>query len=335
MASDSDLTIGVDLGGTKLLTALVAEGGEIVARDRRPTQSGDGFDAVVRQVADSVRACRERAGRDQGERVSAVGVGAAGQVSAETGTVRFAPNLEWRDAPIGAALEDALDLPVVVLNDVRAATWGEWRHGAGECSTDMVVVFVGTGVGGGVVSGGRLLDGCTNAAGELGHIPVVTNGRECTCGHRGCLEAYVGGWAIAERAQAAARTDPDRGRELVRRAGSVGEVTAETVHEASTDGDPLAVRLVDETAAYLASGMVGLVNAFSPCRLVLGGGIVEHAPLYVDRVRAHVLEFALGAAVEELEVVGTALGGDGGAIGAAVYARDRELDHDSVRGPSG
>lgn len=330
MASDSGLAIGVDLGGTKLLTAQVTSGGEIVARDRRPTKSSGGFDAVVQQVADSVHACLERAERD-GEGASAVGVGVAGQVSTETGTVAFAPNLDWEDAPLGTALEDALDLPVAVLNDVRAATWGEWRHGAGKCSTDVVVVFVGTGVGGGVVSGGRLLEGCTNTAGELGHIPVVTNGRECTCGHRGCLEAYVGGWAIAERAQAAARTDPDRGRELVRRAGSVGEITAQTVHEASAEGDPLAVRLVEDTAAYLAAGMVGLTNAFNPCRLVLGGGIVEHAPLYVDRVRAHVLEFALGAAVAELEVVGTALGGDGGAIGAAGYARDRESGSDTVR----
>ena len=329
MASDSGLTIGVDLGGTKLLTGLVTEGGEVVARDRRPTEASGGFDAVVGQMADSVRACLERAERD-GARVSAVGVGVAGQVSGDTGTVAFAPNLDWEDAPLGSALEDALDLPVTVLNDVRAAAWGEWRHGAGERATDVVVVFVGTGVGGGVVSGGQLLEGCTNTAGELGHIPVVADGRPCTCGHRGCLEAYVGGWAIAERAQGAARTDVDRGRELVRRAGSVGEINAETVHEAMSDGDPLAVRLVEDTAAYLAAGMVGLVNAFNPCRLVLGGGIVEHAPLYIERVRAHVLEFALGAAVEELEVVGTALGGDSGAIGAAVYARDRELDRDPV-----
>lgn len=330
MASDSDLAIGVDLGGTKLLTALVTRAGEIVARDRRATNSGGGFGSVVQQIADAAGACLEHA-EHASRRVEAVGVGVAGQVSDEMGTVTFAPNLDWEDAPLGTALGDALDLPVAVLNDVRAATWGEWRHGAGEGSADVVVVFVGTGVGGGVVSGGRLLEGCTNMAGELGHVPVVTNGRECTCGHRGCLEAYVGGWAIAERARAAARADSDRGRELVRRAGSIGEITAKTVHEASAEGDPLAVRLLEDTAAYLAAGMVGLTNAFNPCRLVLGGGIVEHVPIYVDRVRAHVVEFALDAAVEELEVVSTALGGDGGAIGAAVYARERAMDLDSRR----
>lgn len=319
--SSSSFTVGVDLGGTKMLAALVGSDGQTLNTDRRETDVEGGFDAVVRQLVDAVVACRDQA---DGE-VGAVGVGVAGQVTADTGVVTRAPNLFWEDAPLKSALEDALDLPVAVLNDVRAAAWGEWQHGAGKGSRDVVVVFVGTGIGGGVVSGGRMLTGCTNTAGELGHTTVVVGGRECRCGNRGCLEAYAGGWAIAERARDAVAAAPDEGAYLVERAGRAADITAETVHEARDQGDPLATRLVDATAEYLAAGMVGVVNAFNPCDLVLGGGIVEHAPLYVERIETHVKGRALNAAVRNLHVLSTVLGGDAGALGAATYARMKQV----------
>lgn len=316
--ADSGLTIGVDLGGTKILAALVAPDGRAVATERRETDVDGGFEAVVDQVVDVVRACRDEAG---GSPAKAVGVGVAGQVT-ETGIVTRAPNLFWEDVPLRTELEDALGLPVVVLNDVRAAAWGEWRHGAGRGGRDMAVVFVGTGIGGGIVSGGRMTTGCTNTAGELGHITIVAGGRECRCGNRGCLEAYAGGWAIAKRTREAVEEDPTAGAGMLERAGALDEITAETVHEAWADGDPLARRLVDRTANFLAAGMVSVVNAFNPCRLVLGGGIVEHVPLYLDRVRDHVQANGLQAAAAGLSVVGTALGGEAGVLGAASYARE-------------
>lgn len=321
-ATASSLTVGVDLGGTKMLAALVGPAGRALTTRRRETDVDGGFDAVVRQVMELVHACREEAAGA----VTAIGVGVAGQVTPTGGVVTRAPNLFWEDAPLEAALEDGLDLPVAVLNDVRAAAWGEWQHGAGKGSPDLVVVFVGTGIGGGVVSGGRMLSGCTNTAGELGHVTVVVGGRECRCGNRGCLEAYAGGWAIAERAREAVAAAPEEGAPLVERAGSAETITAETVHEARADGDPLATRLVDETAKHLAAGLVGVVNAFNPCILVLGGGIVEHAPFYVERVETHVRERALDAAVRNLRVVSAALGGDAGALGAATYARKQMGD---------
>ena len=320
--SASSLAVGVDLGGTKMLAALVGPQGRTLTTRRRETDVDGGFDAVVRQITDLVHSCRGEAGGE----VGAVGVGVAGQVAAETGIVTRAPNLFWEDAPLRATLEDALGLPVAVLNDVRAAAWGEWQHGAGTGSRDVVVVFVGTGIGGGVVSGGRMVTGCTNTAGELGHMTVAAGGRECRCGNRGCLEAYAGGWAIAERAREAVAAAPEQGTQLVERAGSAAAITAATVHEARADGDPLATRLVDETADHLAAGLVGVVNAFNPCVLALGGGIVEHAPLYVERVEAHVRERALDAAVRNLRVLSAALGGNAGAVGAASYARRQMRD---------
>ncbi|MGK7312916.1 MAG: ROK family protein [Candidatus Longimicrobiales bacterium M2_2A_002] len=312
------LAIGVDLGGTKIMAALVGSDGAVKTTTRRETDVDGGFEGVARQIVDAVNGCRAGVG---GTAVEAVGVGVAGQVTSDTGVVTRAPNLFWEDAPLGSFLADALDLPVAVLNDVRAAAWGEWRHGAGGGSEDVAVVFVGTGVGGGVVSGGRMLTGCTNTAGELGHMTVVAHGRECRCGNRGCLEAYVGGWAIAERAREAVAASPKEGKGLVERAGGEDAITAETVHEARADGDPLATRLVDDTAEYLAAGLVGVVNAFNPCRLVLGGGIIDHAPFYVDRVRQHVTARALAAGTRELDVTAAALGDEAGVLGAATFAR--------------
>lgn len=318
MENESQLTLGIDLGGTKILVALVDEGGHVVASRRCPTRADRGFDGVVDGIVGCVGEIHEEAGRLAG----AVGVGVAGQVAPGTGVVRFAPNLGWDDAPLGAALAERLGMPAVVLNDVRAATWGEWRHGAGRGVEDLVVLFVGTGVGGGVVSGGGMMNGCSNTAGELGHTTLVADGRACRCPNRGCLEAYVGGWAIAERAREAVAENPTAGRALVERAGSTADITAATVTEAWRAGDPLAGSLFDETSRYLAAGLVGVVNAFNPCMVVLGGGVMDAVPEYLAAVTEPVRARALEAATGELSVVAAELGPDAGAIGAAAFARE-------------
>lgn len=319
----SPFTVGVDLGGTKILVALVDARGHVVTTIRRETAVEAGFDRVAGQILDATKASME--GVDRGD-IEGVGVGVAGQVAPDDGVVLNAPNLFWEDAPLKSTLEGGLGLPVTVLNDVRAATWGEWLYGAGRGTHDLTAVFIGTGIGGGVVSGGRMLTGCTNTAGELGHMTVVAGGRECRCGNLGCLEAYAGGWGIASRARDAVAADPAAGAGLLRRAGRPDDITAETVHDCRADGDRLATRLVDETIEFLAAGLVGMVNAFNPCRLVLGGGIIEHAPFYVERVEAHVKERALAAASRDLRVMAAQLGGHAGAIGAASIARQSGVE---------
>jgi glucokinase len=212
-------------------------------------------------------------------------------------------------------------LPVVVTNDVRAAAWGEWLHGAGQGCDDLVCLFVGTGIGGGVVSGGRMLAGCSNAAGELGHITVDLHGPQCHCGNQGCLEALAGGWAIARRAQEAIAADPAAGTSLVQMAGGQQKaVTAKIVAQAFHAGDPLAQELVDEVAQALIAGAVGLVNAFNPCRLILGGGVIEGLPELVDRIDQGVCERALEAASAPLQVLPAQLKNDAGVVGAAALA---------------
>src|SRR5215510_5197634 len=247
MTNQSGVTIGVDLGGTKVETAVVDDSGRVVASRRHPTDPDSGYRAVIDAIIESVNVFVGR------YPVKGVGVGVAGQIDTAAGTVRFAPNLKWTDVPLGPELSQALGLPAVVVNDVQAAAWGEFRHGAGRGATDMVALFVGTGIGGGIVEGGRLMKGDAGAAGELGHTTVVAGGRKCHCPNHGCLEAYAGGWAIADRAREAIAQNGQAGRQLLSLAGRAENITAAMVSQAYHDADPLSVQLIEETARYLAA----------------------------------------------------------------------------------
>lgn len=310
-------TLGIDLGGTKVEAALVDASGHVLQSHRHPTDAERGADRVIDDIVDCVIECLSGAPN----RAAAAGIGVAGQVDAERGLVRTAPNLDWSNVPLQDRLEAALDLPVAVANDVRAITWGVWQHGAGRGVEDLVVIFVGTGIGGSVVSGGDMLEGDRGVAGELGHIPILPFGRSCHCPNDGCWEAYAGGWALAERAQEAVQAHPEAGAALRVRAGSVDNITGRTVHAACADGDPLATDLVEATGEYLGIGMSGVVNAFNPARVVLGGGVIEGHPEYVDHVRRIVNERALQVTTDELEIVRSDLGGRAGVVGAATMAR--------------
>ncbi|MFC1999441.1 ROK family protein [Chloroflexota bacterium] len=316
---DRPPTLGVDLGGTKVETSLVSADGQIMASHRRLTHPEQGPDNVIADIVACVKGCLSEAGKA----AQGLGIGVAGQVDGSTGSIRFAPNLGWRDVALGAKLQTSLEMPVVVSNDVRAATYGEWRYGAGQGVDDLICVFASTGVGGGIISGGRLLEGCNNTAGELGHITIVSGGRNCRCPNEGCLEAYVGGWAIAERAQEAASTDHRVARRLIALAGTPERISAATVAQAYNEKDALARRLVQETAQYLTAGLVGIVNAFNPCLLILGGGVIQGLPDLVPMVEINVRAGALPAAVQGLRIATSALGDKAGVIGAAAMARDQ------------
>ncbi len=310
------LTLGVDLGGTKIETALVDVEGNIITTEKHLTHPNKGADGIIEDIVQCIKNCLGRSSQ-QSDRV---GVGVAGQVHKENGVIHFAPNLRWHEVPLKAKLEEALGLPVAVNNDVRAATWAEWKRGAGKGVDDLLCLFIGTGIGGGVVSGGNLLEGCGNTAGELGHVPIVANGRKCHCRNRGCLEAYAGGWAIAERAIEAANRDLKAARYLTQLAGAAENITAKTVTEAFRQGDTLARQLVKETTEYLATGVTGFVNSFNPCRVVFGGGVIDGLPEYVDMIAASARDRALEAAVEKLEFNPASLGDRAVVIGAALLA---------------
>ncbi len=309
--------IGVDLGGTKLEVAYIDAQGRVRQRLRRGTNIKGGATAIIEDVIGYVWTLRETAEIPP----VGIGVGVAGQVEKESGKVIFAPNLEWRDVPLQADLQRTIGLPVIVTNDVRAATWGEWLHGAGRGCDDILCMFVGTGVGGGVVSGGHMLAGCNNTAGEVGHITVDLNGPPCSCGNRGCLEALAGGWAITRLAREAVSADPEEGRLLLEIAGGeMEEINAATVARAVRGGDPLARHLMDQAVRALVAGASTLVNAFNPCRLILGGGVINGIPDLIGRIDKGVREVALPAACANLMVLPAGLRTDAGVIGAAALA---------------
>jgi glucokinase len=310
-------SIGVDLGGTKLEVAHVDAQGRVRQRLRKPTNVKGGPSAIIEDVIGSVWTLRETADSPP----AGVGVGVAGQVEKETGKVTFAPNLDWRDVPLQADLQRSIGLPVIVTNDVRAATWGEWLHGAGRGCDDLLCMFVGTGVGGGVVSGGRMLAGCNNTAGEVGHITVDMNGPPCSCGNRGCLEALAGGWAITQLARETVAADPDGGRLILEMAGGfIEEINVATVARAVRGGDPMARQLMDRAASALIAGASTLINAFNPCRLILGGGVIMGVPELIGRIDKGVRGQALAAACASLIVLPAGLRTDAGVIGAAALA---------------
>jgi glucokinase len=310
------LALGVDVGGTKIEVSLVDVNGRVVRTQRQATDAVRGPAHVIGEVVALVDESLHRADAA----VDAVGVAVAGQVDAH-GTVRGAPNLEWTDVPLRDELERRLARPVVVLNDVRAAAWAEWYHGAGRGMRDVVVLFLGTGIGGAAVTDGEMLDGATNTHGEFGHTTLVAGGRQCHCRNRGCLEAYCAGWSIAERAQEAARADPAGGAALVRLAGGVDQITSGTVAAARTLGDPLALSLVRETGELLGAAVVSLVNALNPQRIILGGGVMDGFPELLELAEAVARARALPAPLEVMELVPAALGNHAPAVGAAAAAR--------------
>jgi len=314
--------IGVDLGGTKVKVALVDATGQILRSLKKPTDIKGGPERIIAEISQMVHTLKEEG---PASTPVGVGVGVAGQISADTGIVQFSPNLVWRDVPLKEKLKGFLDLPVVVTNDVRAATWGEWLHGAGAEVDDLICLFIGTGIGGGVVSGGRVLTGASNTAGELGHMTIDLHGPVCTCGNRGCLEALAGGWAIARRAQQAIGDSPAAGAALLQAAGlkqplQDADLTAETVTKAARAGDPLARLVVDEVTNALIAGGVALVNAFNPARLILGGGVMKGLPELPARLDEGIRRSALKVATADFEVVRAQLGNDAGVVGAASLA---------------
>ena len=309
--------IGVDIGGTKIAVACVDISGRILSERKYPTHTETGYRAIV----DTLTVVMKEISEEFDSPPLALGVGVAGQVTAREGEVTFAPNLKWRNVPLQAELQKVLQPQVFVLNDVRAATWGEWKHGAGAGHNDLVCLIIGTGIGGGVVSGGQLLTGRNNCAGELGHMTIDLHGPECTCGNRGCLEALVGGWALAREAKRAVSEYPEKTKMLLQLAGGNPDALAAShLVQAALKDDPISKEIIEMAIDALIAGCVGIVNGFNPSLLILGGGLGGALHQLTERVRGGVTRRALDAAKEGFDVVTSRLLNDAGVIGAASYA---------------
>ncbi len=314
------VAIGIDLGGTKIALGAVDENGVLLEVVRYTTNAGEGYTAVVARMVEGI----EQLAAATPHQIAGIGIGVAGQVDPVSGAVIFGPNLGWHDVPLRKDMEKACGLSVVVTNDVRAAMRGEWLFGAGRGAKDLLCVFIGTGIGGGIVCAGIPLEGCSNTAGEIGHITVDLQGPLCTCGNRGCMEAVAGGWGLARSARQSVAADPLLGRKILEIAGeNLDRITAKTVVHAFRQGDRLAASLIDSAVQALGAGVAGLVNALNPCLVILGGGIVEGMPELVSRVEDQVRSRALNAALTQLSFRAARLGNEAGIIGAASLAMIR------------
>ena len=308
------LSCGVDVGGTKILGGVVDETGRVVERLRVESPATD-VEAIEEAIAGLVR---ELAGRHE---LVAVGVGAAGYVDRERARVLIAPNLAWRDIDLKAELEEQLDLRVVIENDANAAAWGEFRFGAGEDVDDLLLVTVGTGVGGGLVLDGALHRGAFGVAAEVGHLRVVPDGLRCGCGRRGCLEQYGSGSALERRAREAA--GDEAARPLLDREGGVpAAIDGPVITELAREGDPFAVAQLAELGHWLGAGIASLVAVLDPAVIAVGGGVAEADELLLGPVREAFVEHLPGREHRPVaEIRKASLGNTAGLIGAADLAR--------------
>lgn len=321
MGESQPIAIGIDLGGTKIHLAQVDAFGIVRKHLRIPTDAKGGPEAVKKQILEAIAQLNE----NTSDSIVGIGIGVAGQIDPHHGIVQFAPNLDgWHQVPLQSNISQELKLPVAVANDVRVATWGEWLYGAGKGCQDLVCIFVGTGIGGGLVSGGKILEGFSNTAGEIGHMVVDLHGPHCTCGNQGCLESLAGGWAIAEQARQAVKADKQAGAYLLKMAeGKLKNLTAKLVIEAVRKKDPLSQSIIANAQEALIAGAISLVNAFNPEKLIFGGGIIEGMPDLIKNVEKGVRKRALKAATASLKILPAQLHQDAGVVGAAALAMHR------------
>ncbi|MGE5530001.1 MAG: ROK family protein [Patescibacteria group bacterium] len=315
-----DLAIGVDLGGTKIATVLVGPKGEVLAEDQRPTEAERGVEAVIDRLADSARAA---AGGRLAE-VAAVGLGAPGPLNISQGLIFKAPNLPgWDNVPVARMLGARLGMPISLENDANAAAYAEWAAGAGRGARDMIYLTISTGIGGGLIAGGRLHHGRDDAAGEVGHMTVLPEGPPCGCGRRGCWETLCSGTAIAaEMVRRLAGGAHSRAQELA--GGDPAAITAAHVAQAAREGDPVAASVLERAFFFLALGITNLIHLLNPDTIVIGGGVAKLGDQLFGPVRALVRERAYPTLVEGLPIVPAALGGRSGSLGAALVARARQ-----------
>jgi len=312
------LTVGVDIGGTKVAAGVVDYDGNVLDEVRRETPDRSKTPDVVEDSI--VEAVLDLAQRHE---IHAVGIGAAGFIDASRSQVLFAPHLSWRNEPLREAISSRLRLPVVVENDANAALWAEWRFGAARDESHAVCVNLGTGIGGAILVNGTLQRGRFGVAGEFGHMQVVPQGRRCECGNRGCWEQYASGNVLVREARELAAAESPVAHSILRRAGGdVSAITGLLVTAAAQDGDPAARELFDEVGQWLGVGIANLAAALDPGTFVIGGGLSEAGELLLAPARDAFQRALTGRRFRpEAVIVRARLGNTAGLVGAADLAR--------------
>ena len=308
--------LGIDLGGTNVAAAVVTEKGELLGKASLPTPRGVPADQVADQMAAASRAAVEQMGLSMDD-IASVGIGSPGTIEPDTGVIRFWSNLDFSNVPLTALMEERLNKKIYLENDANAAALGEFAAGAGKGSNSMVAITLGTGVGGGAVLNGKLYTGFNYAGMEVGHFVIEHGGRLCTCGRKGCFEAYCSATALIKRTREVMEEHPDS--KLWELAGTLEAVNGRTPFDAAALGDAAAGMVIDEYVDYLGCGVASLVNIFQPEVFCIGGGPSAQGETLMAPVR-YILnreDYARNS-VHRTRLVRAALGNDAGIIGAAL-----------------
>lgn len=311
------LNIGIDVGGTKVLGGIVDGNGAIIATTRRdtPRQGGAALNSVIAEVAQELIDAHE---------ISGIGICVAGFISSDRQTIIAAPNIaDWNGINLAGAIKALIGRDVIIENDANAAAWGEKKFGAGRDFSNLVMLTIGTGLGGGFISDGALFRGAHGMGTEFGHIRAVPNGHLCGCGARGCYEQYASGNALLRHAREAITASPEIARNLLARGnGTVDGLTGRHITDAARDGDPVAISAFNTTGEWIGAVAATLVAALDPEAIVVGGGVVDAGEILLAPVRESLSRhLPFSGKYPAPKVVAATLGNDAGLVGAADLSR--------------
>ena len=310
--------IGIDIGGTGIKAGVVKENGEIICKSSIPTEQGADYTFLAKQIADLSFEVIKEAGITLDE-VKSIGMGCPGSIDDKNGVVLYANNINLLNAPLCAEVAKYIDKPVYIGNDANCAALGEYFALNDESITDFIAVTLGTGVGGGIVIDGKLFTGSNGVAGELGHMVTVVDGENCSCGRKGCWEAYASATALISDTERAGKANPDS---LVAKmiAENGGKGSGKTAWEAMRAGDATGKAVVDTYVKHIAEGIVNLINIFQPQVIAIGGGISKEGDNLLNPVKECVKDRCYGT-LEHAEIVMAKLGNDAGIVGAAFLGK--------------
>jgi glucokinase len=319
----SKAIIGIDLGGTNVKTAVVSREGRVMGKDSRPTDAEKGLDAVLAKMTEGVDAALQAANLGRSD-VLAVGIGAPGPMNWQTGVVFAPPNLPgWSNVPLAELMHERLGISVYVDNDANAACYGEFWLGVGRNVDSMILLTLGTGVGGGLVLMGQLLRGPDGTAGEIGHICVERDGRQCNCGARGCLEQYASVSGMVKTARMRIEQGGLDTALIEMCEGNLDNLTGKMISDAIEQGDAFAKWVMEETGRWLGVGIGSIINLLNPEMVVLAGGMIAAGDVLFTPVRETARAQSFEVPGKRAEIIPAGLGGDAGVIGAAGCALSR------------
>jgi len=312
--------LAIDVGGTKIIAALISNRGQVVAREYQPTLADEGPQPVINRILSAIDHLLSLKNIDSSQ-LHSISIAAAGAIDLDQGLVTSSPNLPgWCDVPLREIVKSKYRVNTFLINDASAATLGEHQYGVGKGVDNLILLTVGTGIGGGIIINDELYSGPCGSAGEIGHMTIDVNGPRCNCGNVGCLEMLASGTAVAKEAiRRVSQGERSSLTEIID--GKIGNITAETVGVAARGGDSLALEVISKAATYLGAGLVNLVNIFNPEMIIIGGGLAKVGDLLLEPARQVVRERAFQLPAEVARIVSAQLGDDAGVLGAAIFAR--------------